>query len=167
MPRVNQAQDHDDNSGDDLDDNQEGYGVEQVGDDEEEQDLPPHQPHVVSNQQDITDDHREEQDDHDEQDEKDEQDEQDEHDYQDEQDNRNDQDDQDNKDQHGEGDDNYEIDEQELVQIAETALIKIAMHFIQNNTTVLDLYRDDVAEGEYDGNSFLVITPEVFVDGLK
>ena len=54
-----------------------------------------------------------------------------------------------------------------MFQIAENTLLKIAQVFIERNTTVSELYQNNILEVKYEDNSLQIITPEVFIEGLK
>ena len=67
----------------------------------------------------------------------------------------------------GEGDEDIDITDEEMFQIAENTLLKIAQVFIERNTTVLELYQNNILEVKYEDNALPIITPEVFIEGLK
>ena len=68
----------------------------------------------------------------------------------------------------GEGEGDIDLTDEEMFQIAENALLKIAHWFYIRQTTVSELYGQHIIELEYDENTKLpVISPEIFIEGLK
>lgn len=68
----------------------------------------------------------------------------------------------------GEGEGDIDITDEEMFQIAENTLLKIAQVFMERGATVSELYQNNIVELKYDEDSVLsVITPEVFIEGLR
>lgn len=67
----------------------------------------------------------------------------------------------------GEGEGDIDLTDEEMFQIAENALLKIAHTFLMRDTTVLDLYKNNIVEIDYEGNILPIITPEIFIEGLR
>lgn len=67
----------------------------------------------------------------------------------------------------GEGEGDIDLTDEEMFQIAENALLKIAHTFLMRDTTVLDLYKNNIIEINYEGNALPIITPEIFIEGLR
>lgn len=66
----------------------------------------------------------------------------------------------------GEGDD-IDITDEEMFQIAESTLLKIAHVFIMRGTTVGELYQNNIENIPFEDSNLPVISPEVFIEGLK
>jgi len=67
----------------------------------------------------------------------------------------------------GEGEGDIDITDEEMFQIAENTLLKIAQVFIEREVTVSKLYQNNIIEVKYEDNVLPIITPEVFIEGLK
>lgn len=68
----------------------------------------------------------------------------------------------------GEGEGDIDITDEEMFQIAENTLLKIAQVFMERGATVSELYQNNIVELKYDEDNVLsVITPEVFIEGLR
>jgi hypothetical protein len=82
-------------------------------------------------------------------------------------DNEDNDDEQRNQQLEGEGENDINITDEEMFQIAENTLLKIAQVFMMRDTTVSSLFQNNIIEIKYDDNILPVITPEVFIEGLK
>lgn len=68
----------------------------------------------------------------------------------------------------GEDDDlDQEIDDEEMINIAENCLIKIAEELLNKNITVRQLYKDDIIDEEIEGEKIELLLPVSFLEGLK
>ena len=54
-----------------------------------------------------------------------------------------------------------------MFQIAENTLLKIAEVFLERGTTISELYKSNIIEIKYEEHSLPIITPEVFIEGLR
>lgn len=66
----------------------------------------------------------------------------------------------------GEGLD-QEIDDEEMISIAENCLIKIAEELLNKRITVRQLFREDIIDEEIEGEKIELLLPLSFLEGLK
>ena len=68
----------------------------------------------------------------------------------------------------GEGDElDQEIDDEEMISIAENWLIRIAEELLNKKVTIRQLYRDDIIDEEIEGEKIELLLPLSFLEGLK
>lgn len=68
----------------------------------------------------------------------------------------------------GEGDDfDQEIDDEEMIGIAENCLIRIAEELLNKKVTIRQLYREDIIDEEIEGEKIELLLPLSFLEGLK
>mgnify|MGYP006282938255 CR=1 FL=1 len=67
----------------------------------------------------------------------------------------------------GEGEGDFNLTNEEMFQVAENTLLKIAQVFYMWGTTVSNLYQNNIMEVKYQDTTLPIITPEVFIEGLK
>lgn len=72
-----------------------------------------------------------------------------------------------NQELEGEGENDIDITDEEMFQIAENTLLKIAQVFMMRDTTVSSLFQNNIIEIKYEDKILPIITPEVFIEGLK
>jgi hypothetical protein len=73
----------------------------------------------------------------------------------------------DNQQREGEGEGDFDLTDEEMFQIAENALLKVAHCFLVRGTTVTELFNNHITEVKYEDHSLPVISPEIFIEGLK
>lgn len=67
----------------------------------------------------------------------------------------------------GEGENDIDLTDEEMFQIAEKHIFKIAQVFMMRETTVSNLFQNNIIEVKYEDSILPIITPEVFIEGLK
>lgn len=67
----------------------------------------------------------------------------------------------------GEGEGDVNLTDEEVFQIAENTLLKIAHTFMMKGATVMELYQPHVQQIQYEEHTLPIISPEIFVEGLK
>ena len=74
-----------------------------------------------------------------------------------------------NYDQHGEEEENEDdIDEDEVIDVAERVFFRIAEEVIkQERTSIRNLFADQIFETEVDGQPYELLTPDGLLDGIK
>ena len=74
-----------------------------------------------------------------------------------------------NYQQDGEEEENEEdIDEDEVIDVAERVFFRIAEEVIkQERTSIRNLFADQIFETEVDGHPYELLTPEGLLDGIK
>lgn len=72
-----------------------------------------------------------------------------------------------NQQQEGEGEGDFDLSDEEMFQIAENALLKVAHCFLIRGTTVNELFNNHITEVQFEEHRLPVISPEIFIEGLK
>jgi len=68
----------------------------------------------------------------------------------------------------GEGDDlDEEIDDEQMISIAENCLIRIAEELLNKNITVRNLFQGEIIEEEIEGEKIELLFPTSFLDGIQ
>lgn len=68
----------------------------------------------------------------------------------------------------GEGDElDQEIDDEEMISIAENWLIRIAEELLNKKVTIRQLYKEDIIDEEIEGEKIELLLPLSFLEGLK
>ena len=67
----------------------------------------------------------------------------------------------------GEGEGDIDLTDEEMFQIAENALLKVAHWFLSRGTTVSELFKSHIQLIQYEEHELPVISPEIFIEGLK
>ena len=74
---------------------------------------------------------------------------------------------QDDQQQEGEGEGDFNLTDEEMFEIAENALLKVAHCFLIRGTSVSELYNNHINEIMFENQPLLVIAPEIFIEGLR
>lgn len=73
----------------------------------------------------------------------------------------------DQQDMDGEGEGDVNLTDEEIFQIAENTLLKVAHTFLMKGVSVSELYQQHIYVLQYEDQQVPVISPEIFVEGLR